>query len=253
MKNNCDIVRDLLPLYVDGVCSQESAKLVEEHLTDCQSCRELLDKLRGEEEIIPGSPSAAPPEDGAKVLERTARTVGFHVVRALVGIFAIVMIWMVYLWQEGMAGQGNYRYVSYGLHEIFNLVILITMAATWIWLIAVLWRIVRQKRWRRYWALALTLALLAGAQIAYFVWMSGYTAHTGVAQVLKVTDQTHVVVQIGEEIWEMETVPILSDLLEEDGTVYMIDYYTRTDRPGWAYLNYVWDIVINGQGEYTDG
>ena len=102
-------------------------------------------------------------------------------------------------------------------------------------------------------ALALTLALLAGAQIAYFVWMSGYTAHTGVAQVLEVTDQTHVVVQIGEEIWEMETVPILSDLLEEDGTVYMIDYYTRTDRPGWAYLNYVWDIVINGQGEYTDG
>ena len=95
-------------------------------------------------------------------------------VRALVGIFAIVMIWMVYLWQEGMAGQGNYRYVSYGLHEIFNLVILITVAATWIWLIAVLWRIVRQKRWRRYWALALTLALLAGAQIAYFVWMSGY-------------------------------------------------------------------------------
>ena len=87
----------------------------------------------------------------------------------------------------------------------------------------------------------------------YFVWMSGYTAHTGVAQVLEVTDQTHVVVQIGEEIWEMETVPILSDLLEEDGTVYMIDYYTRTDRPGWAYLNYVWDIVINGQGEYTDG
>lgn len=53
MKNNCDIIRDLLPLYVDGVCSQESAKLVEEHLTDCQSCRELLDKLRGEEEIIP--------------------------------------------------------------------------------------------------------------------------------------------------------------------------------------------------------
>ena len=50
MKNNCDIVRDLLPLYVDGVCSQESAKLVEEHLTDCQSCRELLDKLRGEGE-----------------------------------------------------------------------------------------------------------------------------------------------------------------------------------------------------------
>ena len=39
MKNNCDIIRDLLPLYVDGVCSQESAKLVEEHLTGMPSTR----------------------------------------------------------------------------------------------------------------------------------------------------------------------------------------------------------------------
>ena len=90
MKNNCDIIRDLLPLYVDGVCSQESAKLVEEHLTDCQSCRELLDKLRGEEEIIPGSPSAAPPEDGAKVLERTARTVDVYKRQVEMGIDKIL-------------------------------------------------------------------------------------------------------------------------------------------------------------------
>ena len=30
MKNKCDIVQDLLPLYVDGCCTQGSRELVEE-------------------------------------------------------------------------------------------------------------------------------------------------------------------------------------------------------------------------------
>ena len=32
---NCKIIQDLLPLYCDRVCSEESAQLVEEHLADC--------------------------------------------------------------------------------------------------------------------------------------------------------------------------------------------------------------------------
>ena len=39
---NCDIVRDLLPLYEDGLCSEESRKAVEEHLKTCEACREAL-------------------------------------------------------------------------------------------------------------------------------------------------------------------------------------------------------------------
>jgi predicted anti-sigma-YlaC factor YlaD len=43
MKISCEIIRDLLPLYHDGVCSIESKALVEEHLTECESCsRELI-------------------------------------------------------------------------------------------------------------------------------------------------------------------------------------------------------------------
>lgn len=38
----CEVIRDLLPLYHDGVCSEESKKLVEEHLTSCEGCREEL-------------------------------------------------------------------------------------------------------------------------------------------------------------------------------------------------------------------
>ena len=39
---NCEIVRDLLPLYEDGLCSEESRKAVEEHLKTCEACRKLL-------------------------------------------------------------------------------------------------------------------------------------------------------------------------------------------------------------------
>ncbi len=42
MKMECEIIRDLLPLYADGVCSEESKELVEKHLEECENCREEL-------------------------------------------------------------------------------------------------------------------------------------------------------------------------------------------------------------------
>ena len=49
MKTDCNIIRDLLPLYVDDVCSQESKKLVEEHLQECPACLEEMVNMRKSE------------------------------------------------------------------------------------------------------------------------------------------------------------------------------------------------------------
>lgn len=46
MKTDCEIIRDLLPLYVDDICSDQSRKMVDEHLQECGECGELLGKLR---------------------------------------------------------------------------------------------------------------------------------------------------------------------------------------------------------------
>ncbi|MCH5325398.1 MAG: zf-HC2 domain-containing protein [Eubacterium sp.] len=43
---NCDIIRDLIPLYVDDVCSKESSVAVEEHVADCLPCRSILQNLK---------------------------------------------------------------------------------------------------------------------------------------------------------------------------------------------------------------
>ena len=47
----CKIVEDMLPIYYDGVCSDESAKLIEKHLENCPQCSRLLLDLHTEIEI----------------------------------------------------------------------------------------------------------------------------------------------------------------------------------------------------------
>ena len=48
MKTNCKIIEDLLPLYTDEVCSDESKRLVEEHLEECDSCSAKLNAQKAE-------------------------------------------------------------------------------------------------------------------------------------------------------------------------------------------------------------
>lgn len=49
MKMNCNVIRDLLPLYADQICSDESKKLVEEHLAECGDCSTLLGQMHSME------------------------------------------------------------------------------------------------------------------------------------------------------------------------------------------------------------
>ena len=49
MKTDCNVIRDLLPLYADEVCSDESRVLVDEHLAECAECTEELARIRENE------------------------------------------------------------------------------------------------------------------------------------------------------------------------------------------------------------
>ena len=39
------MVKDLLPLYKDGACSQASSRIVEEHLAECEDCKKIMNEL----------------------------------------------------------------------------------------------------------------------------------------------------------------------------------------------------------------
>ncbi len=46
MKISCEVIKDLLPLYYDKVCSKESCLLIEEHLAQCPQCMNELQKIK---------------------------------------------------------------------------------------------------------------------------------------------------------------------------------------------------------------
>ncbi|MBR5871118.1 MAG: zf-HC2 domain-containing protein [Clostridia bacterium] len=46
MKNECSIVRDLLPLYVENMVSEETANFVKAHLEECKNCREDYETMK---------------------------------------------------------------------------------------------------------------------------------------------------------------------------------------------------------------
>ncbi len=54
---NCNIVKDLIPLYIDGCCSEESGKIVEEHIKNCIDCKKLCEDMKSPSDIVTVSES----------------------------------------------------------------------------------------------------------------------------------------------------------------------------------------------------
>lgn len=47
-KVNCEIIEDVLPLYVEHLASESTVKMVDAHLEMCEECRKKLEMLQGE-------------------------------------------------------------------------------------------------------------------------------------------------------------------------------------------------------------
>ena len=45
-RNDCNIVRDLMPLVLDRVASDESREAVETHIISCEECRRQYDAMK---------------------------------------------------------------------------------------------------------------------------------------------------------------------------------------------------------------
>lgn len=49
MNRECEIIRDILPLYVDDACSASSREIVDSHLKECAECAAYLEQIRDSE------------------------------------------------------------------------------------------------------------------------------------------------------------------------------------------------------------
>ena len=48
-KNECNVIKDLLPSYIDNLTSIESNELINKHLEECNDCKGFLNDIKNEE------------------------------------------------------------------------------------------------------------------------------------------------------------------------------------------------------------
>lgn len=73
MKISCNIIEDLLPLYVDDMVSEDSRQLVEEHLKACPTCRRMQEEIMRENhptDVKKGSDSVQTNKMEAELLKK---------------------------------------------------------------------------------------------------------------------------------------------------------------------------------------
>ncbi len=55
---NCNVIQDLMILYTDGCCSEESKALVAEHLKNCPECQRAFEEMRSVPLVSEGKSAA---------------------------------------------------------------------------------------------------------------------------------------------------------------------------------------------------
>ena len=53
-KWNCNVIKDLLPSYTDGICSEDTRRIVEEHLSECPDCKRTWEVMKEAEIVTDG-------------------------------------------------------------------------------------------------------------------------------------------------------------------------------------------------------
>ncbi|MBQ8210751.1 MAG: zf-HC2 domain-containing protein [Clostridia bacterium] len=48
----CNIIKDLIPLYIDNCCSEESAEIVKKHIDYCPKCKGMYENMRTPSDIV---------------------------------------------------------------------------------------------------------------------------------------------------------------------------------------------------------
>lgn len=92
--NHCKIVEDLLPLYLDGLTSPETAEYMQEHLESCTACSAIYQRMKSD--ALPETEANEP--DFKKALRRSK----LRIALGAIGSFLLAVGLAAYLiWEVG--------------------------------------------------------------------------------------------------------------------------------------------------------
>lgn len=104
MKITCNIIEDLLPLYVDDMVSEDSRKLVEEHLKGCPACRKMQEEMMRENRLTAGI------KDGNSVQINKTEAESLKKIRRRIRKKRILSVILAVVLVAAAGGAGHYWY-----------------------------------------------------------------------------------------------------------------------------------------------
>lgn len=96
-RNDCEIARDLMPLSVDGVCSEGSQRFLDNHVAQCQPCWDTFARMKA------GMPSIqAEPTQEAAALKKGLRYLGKRFKALWITLMVLVCAFVLLLAAAGV-------------------------------------------------------------------------------------------------------------------------------------------------------
>lgn len=98
MEITCNIIRDILPLYAESVVSEDTGRMVERHLCDCESCAGELRSIRAQ--LMDPAERQKVKQQELDTFLRLRRSIVLRrvltVLAAVLTVLALVISWNVY-------------------------------------------------------------------------------------------------------------------------------------------------------------
>lgn len=85
---DCKIIQDLLPLYADGCCSDETRRAVEAHLKNCAVCREMLAQMQRD---LPAPEIPAAEEADAQAMKTGMKKIRRRWITSLLAMVVLII------------------------------------------------------------------------------------------------------------------------------------------------------------------
>ena len=89
-KITCNVIKDILPLYIDGVVSEDTQKIVEEHLEECSLCRDEINKLK-KTLVIPTNEEIQ--QETVNILEKSISSIERTIVKKIIH-YSSYVVWI---------------------------------------------------------------------------------------------------------------------------------------------------------------
>ena len=108
-KVNCEIIKDILPLYIDNACSEESKTLIEEHIKTCRNCKSLLSLMK-EEEYMPKLDLVSEDNDAVEMMKIiNKKMVRKQIIIAVITAMVMGGLWAYFFILETSNPYNNYH------------------------------------------------------------------------------------------------------------------------------------------------